>query len=101
VHQILNYLSPGSLDAVMLNTAQPPAGARERLANDGVYPMPVSEGEIARIRSLGVTPVLGHYVETDDEQRSLWNKQDSVRHDPHKIARALVNLIQDSARQKR
>lgn len=95
VQQVLNYLGAGNLDAVMLNTAQPPASAVDRLAHDGVQIMPASNSEIERIRQCGVTPVLGHYVETADEGRVLWNKQDSVRHDPNKIAHALVDLLEN------
>jgi uncharacterized cofD-like protein len=93
VQQVLNYLGAGNLDAVMLNTAQPPASAVARLAKDGVHIMPVTESEIERIRQTRVTPILGHYVETADEGRVLWNKQDSVRHDPKKIAAALNDLL--------
>jgi hypothetical protein len=55
--------------------------------------MPVTDEEIARIRGLDVIPVLGDYIETADEERVLWNKQDSIRHDPQKIAQALVDLL--------
>jgi uncharacterized cofD-like protein len=96
VQQVLNYLGQGNLDAVMLNTAQPPATAVARLAGDGVHLMPVTDSENERIRSLGVTPVLGHYIEAEDSQRALWNKQDSIRHDPERIARALCNLLEST-----
>jgi uncharacterized cofD-like protein len=100
VEQVLHYLGAGCLDAVMLNTARPPASAIERLGRDGVHVMPVNEAETAAIRALGVTPVLGHYIEAQDEQRELWNKQDSIRHDPTSIAAALVRLLEDTPRRK-
>jgi uncharacterized cofD-like protein len=97
VQQILAYLGKGNLDTVMLNRARPPASAVARLARDGVQVMPVSKTEIDRIRAMGVTPILGHYIEQQDENRVLWNKQDSVRHDPLKIAHALVSLLETKA----
>jgi len=93
VQQIINYLGKGNLDIVMINTSRPPATAVQRLASDGVHVMPVTDEEIARIRGLDVIPVLGDYIETADEERVLWNKQDSIRHDPQKIAQALVDLL--------
>lgn len=93
VEQVLAYLGEGNLDAVLLNTAPPLPSAIERLARDGVRVAPTTDGEIARIRALGVTPVLGHYTEELDEKRELWEKQDSIRHDPARVARALASLL--------
>lgn len=93
VLQIINYLGKGNLDVVMLNTSQPPASAVQRLAADGVHVMPVTDEELQRIAELGVVPIMGDYIESVDEQRTLWNKQDSIRHDPQKIAQALVKLL--------
>jgi uncharacterized cofD-like protein len=94
VRQVLAYLGRGNLDAVMLNTAAPAPSAAARLAADGVIPMPVSEEEEEAIEGMGVTPVLGHYIEGADEERQLWNKQDSIRHDPRRIASGLVELLE-------
>ena len=94
VRQVLAYMGAGNLDVVMLNTAQPPESAVARLAVDGVQVMPVTHDEVEAIRSMKVAPVLGHYIETHDEARSLWNKQDSIRHDPKLIAHALVSLLE-------
>jgi uncharacterized cofD-like protein len=93
VQQVLSYVGAGNLDVVMLNTGQAPAGVANRLAADGVNVMPVGESEVQHIQSLGLTPMLGHYIEATSEERALWNKQDSIRHDPQRIAHALVELL--------
>ena len=94
VQRIMEYAGRGNVDAVMLNTAQPPESVASRLARDGVVMMPVSPADVDAIRAQGVTPILGHFIETHDAQRALWNKQDSIRHDPQRIAYALAGLME-------
>ena len=48
----------------------------------------------ARIASLGVTPVVKDLAEISDMKRDLWQKQDSIRHDPAAVAETLMGLLQ-------
>lgn len=93
VEQVLKYLGPGGLDVALLNTARPRQEALDRLAKDRVYLMPAAADEVARISGMGVRPVLGAYIERGEDERVLWNKQDSIRHEPALVADELVRLL--------
>ena len=47
----------------------------------------------ARIAALGVTPVVKDLAEISDMKRDLWQKQDSIRHDPDAVAETLMSLL--------
>jgi len=93
VRRVADALGPGALDAVLLNSGIPSSAALARYAADGVLLLQPDAAEIAAIAALGVQPIARDLAEQDDEQRVLWNKQDSVRHDPMKLSAALKELI--------
>jgi len=86
-------LGPGVLDAVLVNSGRPSPSTLARYAADGVLLLQPDQAELAAIAGLGVQPIVRDLAEQADEQRRLWNKQDSVRHDPTKLSAALKELV--------
>jgi uncharacterized cofD-like protein len=93
VRRVTAALGPGALDAVLLNSGRPSPDALARYAADGVQLLQPDAAQIAAIAALGVHPLVRDLAEQDDPQRVLWNKQDSVRHDPTKLSAALKELV--------
>jgi uncharacterized cofD-like protein len=93
VRRLTELLGPGTLDAVLLDTSQADAAALARFARDGVFPLQPSPQELAAIDALGVRPIARELAERGDAQRTLWNKQDSIRHDPGALQNTLRELV--------
>jgi len=93
VRRVTAALGPGVLDAVLLNSGRPSPAVLARYAADGVLLLQPDDAELAAIAALGVQPIARDLAERADEQRILWNKQDSVRHDPTKLSAALKELV--------
>lgn len=93
VRQIVGYLGPGVLDYALLNTRAPSSHASRLYAAEGVHVLLPTAAEQERIRSLGVAPVARDLAELSDTKRDLWQKQDSIRHDPAAVATALMELM--------
>jgi uncharacterized cofD-like protein len=93
VRRVTEALGPGVLDAVLLNNGSASPAALARYAADGVLLLQPDDAEIAAIAALGVQPIVRDLAEQADQQRTLWNKQDSVRHDPMKLSAALEELV--------
>jgi uncharacterized cofD-like protein len=93
VRRVTEALGPGVLDTVLLNSGSASPAALARYAADGVLLLQPDDAEIAAIAALGVQPIVRDLAEQADEQRTLWNKQDSVRHDPMKLSAALKELV--------
>jgi uncharacterized cofD-like protein len=93
VRRVTAALGPGVLDAVLLNSGSPGPAALARYAADGVLLLQPGDAEISAIAALGVQPIARDLAEHADGQRILWNKQDSVRHDPTKLSAALKELV--------
>jgi len=92
VRRVTEALGPGALDTVLLNSGSPSPAALARYAADAVRLIQPADAEIAAIARLGVQPIMRDLAEQADQQRILWNKQDSVRHDPTKLSAALEEL---------
>jgi uncharacterized cofD-like protein len=93
VRRVTEALGPGVLDAVLLNRGRISPAALARYAADGVLLLQPADAESAAIAALGIQPIARDLAEQADEQRILWNKQDSVRHDPTKLSAALKELV--------
>jgi uncharacterized cofD-like protein len=93
VLQITRYLGEGVLDYALLNTRAPSSHAVRLYAADGVHVLLPTDAECARIQALGVTPVVKDLAEISDMKRDLWQKQDSIRHDPDAVAVSLMDLL--------
>jgi uncharacterized cofD-like protein len=93
VRRIVAALGPGTLDAALINRSQPDAATIARYAAEGLHLMRPDDAEIAAITALGMRPIVRDLTEGAGEQRALWNKQDTIRHDPAALQAALRELI--------
>jgi hypothetical protein len=51
------------------------------------------DGEVKRIERMGVKPVVSDLAQLTDGKRDLYDKQDSIRHDPVAVAAVLLEMI--------
>lgn len=93
VAEVVNALGTGQLDVALVNTGLPPQHVMERHQRDGLFPLALSAEELRRIEALGVRVVAANLIEAGSEERLLWNKLDSVRHDPALVAQELVGIL--------
>jgi uncharacterized cofD-like protein len=95
VARVEEALGPGHLDAALINRSPDlPGELVERLAADGLRLLTPDDDEIARVASLGVTPLVADYSEAPGERRQLWNKQDTLRYNPARVGVALRDYLQ-------
>jgi hypothetical protein len=62
-------------------------------AADGVKVLLPMPAEVKRIGKLGVKTFVGDLAEESNQKRDLWQKQDSIRHDPKAVAKALMEVM--------
>lgn len=94
VRWMQELLGPGVLDAVLINRgAGLDAGLLAEFMAEGLHPLQPDAEELAAIADLGVKPIIGDFSESRSERRVLWQKQDSIRHDPARLGRALAALL--------
>ncbi len=92
VAEIVRYLGGGGLDAVLINDDAPPQTLREHYASQGLVYLEPAEAELSRIRALGVEPALAPVIDKWSPPRELWQKLDTIRHHPERVADALLRL---------
>ena len=92
VCQIKGYLN-GRLDFVLINSRAPSEQLRAQYAKDNVAVLLPTGAELEHIRALGVTAIVRDLAQLTDGKRELWDKQDSIRHDPDAVAAALMELM--------
>lgn len=82
VQRLVEVLGTGVVDVALINRSSrlEPAVLAHYEA-EGLYLLCPDESELAAIAGLGVRPLAGDYVEGTAEKRTLWNKQDTIRHD--------------------
>ncbi len=97
VQQVVSYLGLGILDYVVLNSTQPSPELMELYAREKVKVLLPTPDEIHRIKTMNVTPVLADLADTQSGKRALWQKQDTIRHNPELIASILLDLIKERA----
>ena len=98
VRVVRDYLGGTGLDAVLINDDAPPEHLRRHYADEGLEYMEPSAIELEKIRSLGVRPVRAPVIDKWSGPRELWLKQDTIRHDAERTARALVSLVEERRR---
>jgi len=98
VRVVQDYLGGTGLDAVLINDDTPPAHLRDHYAQQGLVYMEPTAIELERIRELGVRPVTAPVIDKWTGPRDLWLKQDTIRHDAERVARALVALVDEGRR---
>src|SRR5688572_1050542 len=99
VAEIVSYVGPGQLDYALVNTGVPQAAVVERHRRDGLYLLGLSAEELRKIGDLGVKVVAGNLIEAGTEERLLWNKQDSIRHDPELVGQEMAGIVSGHAAQ--
>jgi len=93
VRVVQDYLGGTGLDVVLINEDTPPEHLRRHYADQGLEYMEPTALELERIRILGVRPVTAGVIDKWSGPRDLWLKQDTIRHDAERVARALVGLL--------
>ena len=95
VQQVVSYLGLGILDYVVLNSTQPSPALMDLYAREQVNVLLPTPDEIHKIKTMNVTPVLADVADTGSGKRALWQKQDTIRHNPELIAAILLNLMSE------
>jgi uncharacterized cofD-like protein len=93
VAEVRDYLGGSGLDVTLLNDDPPPAHLRDHHAEDGMRYLDPTPDEIARIEAQGVRVASAPIIDRWSGPREMWNKQDTIRHDPRHLADALVRLV--------
>jgi uncharacterized cofD-like protein len=93
IRRVVDAVGAGTLDAALINRSRPDAATLARYAADGLDLLQPDDDEIATIAALQVRPVVLDLTERSAEQRTLWNKQDTIRHDPAALQAALRDLL--------
>lgn len=93
VYQVKTYLN-GRLDYVLLNSRAPSEALREAYLRDGVEVLLPTSEEIRRIERMGPKVIVRDLAQLTDAKRNLFDKQDSIRHDPDAVAAALMEVLQ-------
>jgi uncharacterized cofD-like protein len=92
VQQIKNYLGD-RLQYVLLNSRAPSDALRHVYARDGVEVLTPNDAEVSKIAALGVQPIVRDFAQLTEGKRELYDKQDSIRHDPDAVAKTLMELL--------
>jgi uncharacterized cofD-like protein len=97
VARLVELLGPGAVDVALVNRSDtiPPALAAEYAA-EGLRLLEPADEELARIAALGVQPLVRDFADVSEGRRALWNKQDTIRHDPEVLGLALWKLALDA-----
>jgi uncharacterized cofD-like protein len=98
VRVVQDYLGGTGLDVALVNDDTPPAHLRMHYAERGLEYMEPTPLELEKIRSLGVRAVTASVIDKWSGPRDLWLKQDTIRHDAERVARALVALVDERRR---
>src|SRR5205085_337892 len=98
VRVVQDYLGGSGLDVTLINDDTPPAHLRQHYAEQGLEYMEPTAVELERIRAMGVRPVTAPVIDKWTGPRDLWLKQDTIRHDAERVARALMSLVDDQRR---
>ncbi|HKW77925.1 MAG TPA: gluconeogenesis factor YvcK family protein [Candidatus Limnocylindria bacterium] len=98
VRVVQDYLGGSGLDVALINDDAPPAHLRRHYAEQGLEYLEPTAIEVEAIRGLGVRPVLAPVIDKWSGPRDLWLKQDTIRHDSERVARALVALVDERRR---
>ena len=93
VQQVISYLGIGVLDYVVLNSSPPSEELMELYAREEVNVLLPTSHEVHNILTMNVTPVRANVADTRSGKRALWQKQDTIRHNPELIANTLMELM--------
>ena len=96
VQQVVSYLGIGILDYVILNASPPTAELLELYAREKINVLLPTDDELHKIKTMSVQPVLADVADTQSDKRELWQKQDTIRHNPELTALTLLELMGQS-----
>ena len=89
----MRYLGGDGLDCVLVNDSHLPDEVLGRtMREEGVRSPVVRSGGAGGHSGMGPRVVIGDFVERAPK-RDLWQKQDSLRHSPARVAHSLVALL--------
>lgn len=92
VQQVVSYLGIGVLDYVVLNASQPSEDLMQLYAREKINVLVPTKEEVHKIRTMNVKPYLADIADTKSGKRELWQKQDTIRHNPELIAKTLLKI---------
>jgi uncharacterized cofD-like protein len=99
VRRVAEMLGQEHLDAVLVNRSDNPDPAVvQRYAADGIHLLYPDDEELEAMEALGVRLFVDDYIEVTEGKRTLWNKQDTLRHAPERLGAALWKISQEEAR---
>lgn len=89
-----SYLPPNTIDSCLVNIGRPDTTTVRRLAKNGLKVLQFNQKDKIEMKALGVKVISADLIETQrKEDKVLWNKQDTIRHDPKKLAQVLLKLL--------
>jgi uncharacterized cofD-like protein len=93
VRQVVELVGPGVIDAALINRGEVDPSIVEHYAAQGLHLLRPDADEIDRIAALEVRPLARDLAEKSAERRALWNKLDTIRHDPAALRGVLKELL--------
>ena len=78
---------------MLLNASAPSEALRMAYQRDGVEVLLPSPEEIARIENMGPKVIVRDLAQLTEDKRDLFDKQDSIRHDPDALGEALMEIL--------
>lgn len=93
VAMLVALLGSGVLDVVLLNNRLASRAQIARLATEGLKQLDLDASDVASIAALGVRAIPWPLIESDSGQRTLWNKQDTLRHDARALRAAILRVL--------
>lgn len=93
VRRMVELLGPGTLDIALINRSEHLAPeVVAAYAAEGLHLLRPTTEELMQINDLGVAPLIRNFAEATEGKRTLWNKQDTIRHDPTLLGLALWKI---------
>ncbi len=97
VQQVMSYLGIGVLDYVVINSTEPSEELMDLYAREKINVLLPTTHEVHNILTMNVRPVLADVADTASGKRAMWQKQDTIRHNPELIANTLMELMGERA----
>lgn len=92
VDRIVEYAGEGTVDVALVNSRRPDDAIVARYKAYGLEFLTLTDAQKKRIQAHGITVVSADCIEEDSQKRTLWHKQDTICHDPKKLASTLLAI---------
>jgi uncharacterized cofD-like protein len=92
VKALLAHMRERAIDYVVVNNGVPSPDVLERYRAEQAELVPVDDA-LFRMPAKVVVADLIEKLDPNVPPRLLWEKKDLIRHDPHKLAKAIMNLL--------